>query len=130
MPHRMSEHARILIVDDEPTNVQVLRRLLRADFSRIESTTDPRKAAELYVEHRPELILLDLHLPAMSGLEVIDQLNAIAGATYLPILMMTGDLRPGARQEVQSHNMRREAKVRSRTGALEAAQRRRPDRGW
>jgi putative two-component system response regulator len=97
---RMFKHARILIVDDEPTNIQVLRRLLlRADFTRIESTTDPCEAAELYVKHRPDLILLDLHMPAMSGLEVIDQLNAIAEATYLPILMMTGDLTPEARQE-------------------------------
>jgi putative two-component system response regulator len=103
-PPRMFKHARILIVDDEPTNIQVLRRLLlRADFTRIESTTDPRKAAELYVTHRPDLILLDLHMPAMSGLEVIDQLNAISEATYLPILMMTGDLTPEARQEALAH---------------------------
>jgi putative two-component system response regulator len=107
----MFTHARILIVDDEPANIQVLRRLLvRADFTRIETTTDPRKAAELYVTHRPDLILLDLHMPEMSGLEVIDQLNAIAEATCLP-------------------NMLLEAKVRDRTRALEAAQRRRPERG-
>jgi putative two-component system response regulator len=100
MQHRMFKHARILIVDDERSNVDMLRRLLeRAGFGRIESTTDPREAADLYVKCRPDLILLDLHMPEMSGLAVMDQLNEIAEASYLPILMMTGDMTPEARQE-------------------------------
>jgi putative two-component system response regulator len=100
MQHRMFKHARILIIDDEQPNVDVLRRLLeRSGFGRIESTTDPREAADLYVKYRPDLILLDLHMPEMSGLAVMDQLNEIAEASYLPILMMTGDMTPEARQE-------------------------------
>src|SRR5918996_988199 len=100
MQHRMFKHARILIVDDEPSNVELLRRLLeRAGFGRVETTTDPTQAVDLYVKCRPDLILLDLHMPEMSGLEVMDQLNEIAEASYLPILMMTGDMTPEARQE-------------------------------
>ncbi len=100
MQHRMFKHARILIVDDERSNVELLQRLLeRAGFGRVESTTDPHEAAALYVKYRPDLILLDLHMPGMSGLTVMDQLNEIAEASYLPILMMTGDMTPEARQE-------------------------------
>ena len=100
MQHRMFKHARILIIDDERSNVEILQRLLeRAGFGRVESTTDPREAADLYVKYRPDLILLDLHMPEMSGLAVMDQLNEIAEASYLPILMMTGDMTPEARQE-------------------------------
>ena len=103
MQHKMFKHARILIVDDEPANVDLLSRLLeRAGFGRIESTTDPCEAADLYVRYRPDLILLDLHMPGMDGLSVIDQLNEIAEASYLPILMMTGDLTPEARQDALS----------------------------
>jgi putative two-component system response regulator len=103
MQHRMFKHARILIVDDEPANVEMLRRLLeRAGFDRIESTTDPREASALYVRCRPDLILLDLNMPEMSGLAVMDQLNEIAEASYLPILMMTGDMTPEARREALS----------------------------
>src|ERR687891_104978 len=103
MQHRMFKHARILIVDDEPSNVELLRRLLeRAGFGRVETTTDPTQAVDLYVKCRPDLILLDLHMPEMSGLEVMDQLNEIAEASYLPILMMTGDMTPEARQEALS----------------------------
>jgi putative two-component system response regulator len=103
MQNRIFKHARILIVDDEPANVEVLQRLLeRSGFGKIEATTDPRTAADLYVKYRPDLILLDLHMPGMDGLAVMDQLNEIAEASYLPILMLTGDMTPAARQEALS----------------------------
>ena len=103
IPSRIFRHARILIVDDEPANVEVLVRLLeRAGFTRIESTNDPREAASLYVRVRPDLILLDLHMPHMDGLMVMDELNALAEASYLPILMLTGDMSPEARREAMS----------------------------
>ncbi|HXW05757.1 MAG TPA: HD domain-containing phosphohydrolase [Vicinamibacterales bacterium] len=95
--------ARILIVDDESQNVDLLKRLLtRAGFSRIDSTTDPREAAGLYSAMRPDLVLLDLHMPHMNGLTVIDQLLQRADSSYLPILMLTGDLAPEARRDALS----------------------------
>ena len=103
MSDRSFKHARILIVDDEPGNVDLLRRVLeRAGFHKLESTNDPREAAVLYVQSRPDLILLDLHMPHMDGLAVMDALNAIAEASYLPILMLTGDLTPEARRDALS----------------------------
>jgi putative two-component system response regulator len=103
MPHRTFKHARILIVDDEAGNVELLRRVLeRAGFRKVDSTNDPREAASLYVQTRPDLILLDLHMPHMDGLAVMDQLNRIIEVSYLPILMLTGDLSPEARREALS----------------------------
>jgi putative two-component system response regulator len=100
---RTFKNARILIVDDEPSNVDVLRRVLeRAGFHRLETTTDPREAASMYVRLRPDLILLDLHMPHMDGLAVMDRLNEIAEASYLPILMLTGDISPESRREALS----------------------------
>jgi len=96
-------NARILIVDDEIGNVDILRRVLeREGFTRIESTTDSREAAPMYVQHRPDLILLDLHMPNLDGLEVMAQLNEIAEASYLPILILSGDLTPEARRDALS----------------------------
>jgi cyclic di-GMP phosphodiesterase len=103
MSQRFHSRARILIVDDEITNIQVLRRLLeRAGFTRIATTCDPRDARTLYVEFRPDLILLDLHMPNMDGLAVMQELNQIAEATYLPILILTGDVSPEARRDALS----------------------------
>jgi putative two-component system response regulator len=96
-------HARILVADDEEGNVEILRRILaRAGFTRVETTTDSRRVAELYVQQRPDLILLDLHMPHLSGLEVMDQLNEIAEASYLPILILSADLTPEARRDALS----------------------------
>jgi putative two-component system response regulator len=103
MGPRIFKNARILIVDDEQINVELLRRLLeRAGFSRIESTNDSREAVDLYLTFRPDLIVLDLHMPHRDGLEVLDELNAIAEASYLPILMLTGDDTQEARREALS----------------------------
>ncbi len=103
MTSRTFKNARILIVDDEPNNVDLLRRLLeRAGFHRIESTNDSREAVDRYTSFRPDLILLDLHMPHRDGLQVMDDLNQVAEASYLPILMLTGDDTQEAKREALS----------------------------
>ena len=103
MMSRSFRNARILIVDDEPNNVEILRRILtRAGFTRIESTTDSRDAKRLYVRHRPDLILLDLHMPHLDGLGVMAELSEIAEASYLPILILSADVTPEARRDALS----------------------------
>lgn len=103
MTSRPFRNARLLIVDDEDANIEILERILaRAGFTRIVTSNDSRQATALYVEHRPDLILLDLHMPHMDGLEVMDQLNEIAEASYLPILILSGDLAPEARRDALS----------------------------
>jgi putative two-component system response regulator len=92
-------NARVLIVDDEEANVRVLSRTLEhAGYEHIFYTCDSREARALYIRYRPDLILLDLHMPYVDGFEVMEQLAQIAEATYLPILVMTGDLDPEAKQ--------------------------------
>ena len=103
MMSRTFRNARILMVDDEEANLDILRRTLsRAGFWRLEGTLDSREAASLYVRHRPDLILLDLHMPHMDGLQVLDTLREIAEATYLPIVILSGDLTPEARRDALS----------------------------
>jgi putative two-component system response regulator len=103
MTQRSFKHARIMIVDDEPGNVDLLKRVLeRAGFHKVDSTNDPREAVALYVDTRPDLILLDLHMPHLDGLAVMDHLNDIVEASYLPILMLTGDMTAEARREALS----------------------------
>src|SRR5258708_36533185 len=107
MTSRQFRNARILIVEDEDANIEILQRILaRAGFARVESTNDSRQATPLYVEQRPDLILPDLHMPHLDGLEVMDQLNEIPEASYLPILTLPGDLPPEARRDAPPRGAR------------------------
>ena len=64
-PRYELKQARILLVDDEATNIQLLRRVLeRAGFSKLLDTTDPKQAATLFRAFQPDLVCLDLHVPA------------------------------------------------------------------
>jgi len=96
--------ARILIIDDEAANVAVLHRMLqRAGYSRLAESTDPLQSASLFIRFRPDLVCLDLHMAGLDGFGVLEQLAPlIPPATYLPILMLTGDSSPAAKQRALS----------------------------
>jgi signal transduction histidine kinase len=85
--------ARILIVDDEATNVLLMERLLEeAGYRAVTSTTDSRRVLDLYRSGQPDLILLDLMMPHLDGVAVLEQLHAeIPAGTYLPVLVLTAD---------------------------------------
>src|SRR5438309_7002181 len=85
--------ARILIVDDEPANVRLLERIVRnAGWAAVRSTTDSREAAALHAELRSDLVLLDLMMPYLDGVAVMQQLRStIADGEFLPIVILTAD---------------------------------------
>jgi signal transduction histidine kinase len=94
MTPSLLKKARILIVDDEPSNIRLLERILEMfGGAVVKSTTDPRQTLSLYFEFQPDLILLDLHMPHLDGFAVIEQLKAaVPPDDYLPILVLTADI--------------------------------------
>ncbi len=76
----------ILVVDDEPTLRETLAEALDADGFRVITAADGREALAQFREHRPELVVLDLMLPELSGVEVCRILRQESG---VPILMLT-----------------------------------------
>ena len=95
-----AQTARVLIVDDEVVNVRLLERLLRgAGYTEIRSTTDSRRAIELYLEMQPDLVLLDLRMPHRDGFEVLAELRSLTpDDCYLPVLVLTADAGGGVLQ--------------------------------
>ena len=93
MPTASHPDARILIVDDEEASVRSLSRMLRAaGYLELRSTTTPADALGVVLEYDPDLVLLDLHMPEVDGIAVLEQLRAAASPqSYLPVLMLTGD---------------------------------------
>jgi putative two-component system response regulator len=93
--------ARILIVDDEEDNVQVLRRILEAEgYRNVLSTNHPEDVEQLTQQLDPDLILLDVIMPRMTGQDVLRRLQEIdAGALYRPVLVLTSDHSRQAQRE-------------------------------
>jgi two-component system NtrC family sensor kinase len=85
--------ARILVVDDEPTNVLLIERLLeQTGYAHVVSTTDSRRTLPLYREFAPDLVLLDLMMPHLDGLAVLELLGTeIPADAYVPVLVLTAD---------------------------------------
>jgi PAS domain S-box-containing protein len=82
--------ASILIVDDQEANVTLLEKMLHnVGYTQVSSTMDPRAVCALHVEHRYDLILLDLQMPLMDGFEVMTELSKIDTSGYLPVLVIT-----------------------------------------
>jgi PAS domain S-box-containing protein len=92
--------ATVLIVDDEPANVRLLTRFLeRSGCEDVIATTSAAEGVRLYAEHRPDLMLLDLHMPDMGGLDVLDRLRDLRDErTRTPVLVLTGDASSEARE--------------------------------
>ncbi|MDP9099994.1 MAG: response regulator, partial [Verrucomicrobiota bacterium] len=92
---------KILIIDDEETHVRFLTTLLakRGD-TQIEAVIDPRKSLRGYEEALPDLIILDLLMPGVGGMQVLSELRtAISPESYVPIIVVTSDLSPDVRRE-------------------------------
>jgi adenylate cyclase len=83
--------ARILIVDDQECNVRLLEHALRrGGHVAVSSTTDPLAVCALQRQNRYDLILLDLQMPRMNGLEVMKELDAVEGERAA-ILVLSAD---------------------------------------
>ena len=79
---------RLLLVDDEPTNLQLLRQVLQADY-RLLFATDGARALQLAKEQHPDLILLDIMMPGMDGYAVCQTLKSAALTASIPVIFVT-----------------------------------------
>jgi putative two-component system response regulator len=96
--------ARILVVDNEDGNVRTLSRILQvAGYTNVAATTDPTEVLGLFAEQEPDLLLLDLHMPVLDGVAVLERLAEVAAPhSYLPVLVLTGDSSQQARRRALS----------------------------
>lgn len=101
---------KLMVVDDEPTNVKIVRRLLELEgFSQFVTTTDGRKAMTLIRDERPDCVLLDLMMPFVTGLDVLDELRHDPATAHIPAIILTA---------VTDHKVRCEALQRGATDFL------------
>lgn len=79
---------KLLVIDDEYQNVRLIESALQQRGLEILTTTDPETGLALFQEQRPEIVLLDLMMPKVSGMELLEQMIASDPAT--DVILMTG----------------------------------------
>jgi len=86
--------AKILIVDDQQANIDILVGLLEfKGYSNLKTITDPRLVNGLMRSFNPDIILLDLLMPHLTGFEVMEDIKKIVPeGEYFPILVLTADM--------------------------------------
>ncbi len=68
---------RVLVVDDEPDAVELLQEFLMAKGYEVVTASDGEEALRMVKEHRPHLILLDVRMPKMNGMEVLRRVREV-----------------------------------------------------
>jgi adenylate cyclase len=81
--------SRILVIEDEPANIQTLSTILKERGYQISIATNGRQALEVLERIRPDLILLDIMMPEMDGFETCRRIKAAAAWPEIPIIFLT-----------------------------------------
>jgi len=83
-----SDKPKLLVVDDQPINIQVMHQIFAADFQ-VFMATSGTQALALCKDNPPDLVLLDIVMPGMDGFEVCGQLKADAATRDIPVIFVT-----------------------------------------
>jgi len=79
----------VLIVDDSPSNIRVMAAVLQERY-RVKTATSGQQCLEMAIRHKPDLILLDIEMPGLSGYEVCRELKDMSETQDIPVIFVTG----------------------------------------
>lgn len=84
------ELAKIFILDDEPLNIRIVQKCLRhAGYTNVVSTSDSRTAVDLIRSERPDVIVLDIMMPHVSGMHILEVIRGDCRLHHIPVLILT-----------------------------------------
>jgi two-component system alkaline phosphatase synthesis response regulator PhoP len=86
---KKSRRAKILVVDDEPNIVQTLQDRLEMNDYKVVTATNGQAGLEKAMSEQPDIILLDVIMPIMDGLEMLERLRKNESTKHLPVIMLT-----------------------------------------
>ena len=92
----------VLIVEDNELNAKLFRDLLVAQGHTIHETRDGREAVRMVHAEKPDLILMDIQLPEISGLELIRMIKADSAVSNIPIIAITAFAMKGDEEKIRA----------------------------
>ena len=92
---------KILIVEDNELNLKLFCDLLRAHGFEVEPVRDGREALEKAREFEPELVVMDIQMPHISGLELIEQMKQEEALAPVPVLAVTAYAAKGDEERIR-----------------------------
>jgi two-component system alkaline phosphatase synthesis response regulator PhoP len=100
--------ARILVVDDEPDIVEIVRFRLEQDGHEVLTASDGRTGFAMAFTQQPDLTILDVMMPGISGFEVLYQIKHAPRTANMPVIMLTaktdlGSISKGWEMEVDNY---------------------------
>jgi two-component system phosphate regulon response regulator PhoB len=87
---------RVLVIEDDPDFCEAVVRTLTPYYQPLKAHTG-QEGLKVATAEKPDLVLIDLHLPEMSGFEVCEQLRSRPGTRDIPIIILTGESEPDSR---------------------------------
>ena len=78
-----------LVIEDDPDQRRLLKRMLGASGWRVEAAPDGEAGLQLAVEHRPDVIVLDVMMPRLNGYQTCRRLKAEPATATIPIVIVT-----------------------------------------
>ena len=97
----MAERRTILICDDQASLRELVRGVLEIGPYDLHEARDGQEAVEAAERLKPDLILLDLMMPVMNGLQVLERVRAMEGGAEIPVVVLTASTRTADRDAVE-----------------------------
>ena len=79
----------VLVVDDDEDNIRIVSSILLARGFEVRLARDGRSALESIRQQRPDLVLLDVMMPGLDGMQVLDHIRANPQSSSVPVIMLT-----------------------------------------
>ncbi|MEP6605609.1 MAG: response regulator [Nitrosospira sp.] len=97
-PFEVQSGSLVMIVDDDPLMIESVQCFLEeAGYRRFVATNEPADAMRLLNEHRPDVVLLDLSMPDISGFDILAVIRATEHSRYTPVIILTAETGPDAK---------------------------------
>ena len=91
----------VLIVEDNELNMKLFHDLLEAHGYQILQTRDGMEALQIARDHKPDLILMDIQLPEVSGLQVTKWIKQDTGLKHIPVVAVTAFAMKGDEEKIR-----------------------------